>query len=117
MCLQMERIIFLLFSQPLICCKLSQNYLVLCIWDHLLRWRSESMAFKKIGILGGMGPEASADFYCKIIQYCQEKYDAVQDTDYPSIVIYSLPLYGFNESGITDKNLVLKQLIHGIEIL
>ena len=75
------------------------------------------MAFKKIGILGGMGPEASANFYYKIIKYCQEKYNAVQDTDYPPIVIYSYPLYGFDESGIIDYNLVLKQLIHGVNTL
>lgn len=75
------------------------------------------MAFKKIGILGGMGPEASANFYYKIIQYCQKKYHAVQDIDFPPIIIYSLPLYGFDESGIVDKKLVLKQLFHGIETL
>jgi len=75
------------------------------------------MAFKKIGILGGMGPESSANFYYKIIRYCQKEYQAIQDTDFPPIIIYSLPLLGFDESGILDEKIVLKQLVHGITIL
>ncbi len=75
------------------------------------------MTFKKIGILGGMGPEASANFYHKIIRYCQQKYQASQDTDFPPMIIYSLPLFGFDESGIVDKELVLQQLFEGIETL
>ena len=73
--------------------------------------------FKRIGILGGMGPETSANFFSKILKYCQEKYKAIQDIDYPPIVLYSLPLYGFDESGIVDEELVLNQLISGIKIL
>ena len=75
------------------------------------------MSLKKIGILGGMGPEASAQFYQKMIPISQKKYNAVQDTDYPPMVIYSLPLVGFNESGIVDQELVLKQLHQGIKLL
>ncbi len=75
------------------------------------------MVFKKIGVLGGMGPEASANFYYKIIHYCQKEYQAVQDTDFPPMIIYSLPLSGFDESGIVNKKLVLQQLIHGIDVL
>lgn len=75
------------------------------------------MKFKKIGILGGMGPEASACFYSKLIVLSQEKYCAVQDTDYPPILLYSLPLEGFNESGIVNKAIVLSQLIHGVKTL
>lgn len=73
------------------------------------------MSFSKtIGILGGMGPSASAAMYQEIIQLCQEKYHAVQDTDYPKIILYSLPLVGFDETGIIDAPHVLKQLHSGI---
>jgi aspartate racemase len=73
------------------------------------------MSFSKtIGILGGMGPSASAAMYQKIIQLCQEQYSAVQDTDYPKIVLYSLPLTGFDETGIVDATSVLQQLHAGI---
>ncbi len=72
---------------------------------------------KTIGILGGMGPEASANLYQRIIKYAQYKYGAVQDFDYPPIIIYSLPLLGFNETGIRDGDLVKKQLIDGVKKL
>lgn len=72
---------------------------------------------KTIGILGGMGPSANAAMYQKIIQLCQEQYSAVQDTDYPKIVLYSLPLTGFDETGIVDATHVLAQLHAGIGTL
>jgi len=72
---------------------------------------------KTIGVLGGMGPEASANLYSKIIKYAQNEYGAVQDFDYPPIIIYSLPLFGFDETGIVDEALVKKQLIEGVKKL
>ena len=52
------------------------------------------MKNKTIGVLGGMGPEATAKMYKDMIELCQEKYGAVQDND-----------------------LVYKQLISGIKKL
>ncbi len=75
------------------------------------------MKFKTIGILGGMGPEASAHLYQKMIKYAQIKYGAVQDEDYPPIILYSLPLDGFDEKGINNHQLVKEQLIKGVEKL
>ncbi len=72
---------------------------------------------KTIGILGGMGPEASSNLYSKIIKYSQNKYKAIQDSDYPPIIIYSLPLEGFDETGIINKKLVREQLIEGVKKL
>ena len=72
---------------------------------------------KTIGILGGMGPKSSAYFYDRMIKYAQKRYNAVQDYDYPPIIIYSLPLVGFNETGITNKELVKKQLIKRVKKL
>ena len=72
---------------------------------------------KTIGILGGMGPEASSNLYSKIIKYAQHQYGATQDLDYPPIIIYSLPLFGFDETGIVDNELVKKQLIDGVKKL
>jgi aspartate racemase len=72
---------------------------------------------KTIGVLGGMGPEASSNLYSKIIKYSQNKYGAVQDFDYPPIIIYSLPLFGFDETGIVDEKIVKKQLIEGVKKL
>jgi len=50
------------------------------------------MKFKKIGILGGMGPEATAEFYLRIIRIFQQKYGAKYDSDFPEMVILNLPL-------------------------
>jgi aspartate racemase len=71
----------------------------------------------KIGVIGGMGPEASCVFYEKIIKYSQEKYGAVQDTDYPELILHSLPLEGFNEIGIEDKEKVFSQLKESVRNL
>ncbi|MFH1276054.1 MAG: amino acid racemase [Candidatus Woesearchaeota archaeon] len=72
---------------------------------------------KTIGILGGMGPGATNLFYQKIIHIFQSKHQAFQDTDFPKMIIYSLPLEGFDETGIVDKTLVLKQLFEGVKLL
>jgi len=45
-----------------------------------------------IGVLGGMGPESTAYTYVRMIRYCQEKYGAVRDSDYPPILIYNMPI-------------------------
>ena len=76
-----------------------------------------SRTYKTIGILGGMGPEASSTLYARMIKYIQTRFGAEQDTDYPPIVIYSLPLSGFDETGITDEQLVSHQLIEGVKKL
>ncbi len=75
------------------------------------------MPYKTIGILGGMGPAASASMVQRILAYCQQHFHAVQDTDYPPILLYSMALEGFDESGIVDKEKVLLQLIQGVKVL
>lgn len=75
------------------------------------------MQKEMIGILGGMGPEASAYFYHLLIEIAQEKYNAVQDTDYPPVVIYNMPVKDFDETGIRDEESVRRQLIDGVRKL
>lgn len=72
---------------------------------------------KTIGILGGMGPAASAELYFRIIKTAQQNYHAVQDCDYPPIVIHSVPLDGFTEKGLVEFDLVKKQLISSVKKL
>lgn len=64
-----------------------------------------------------MGPSASADLYLRIIKYSQQKYNAVQDSDYPPIIIVSLAMSGFDETGIVDEDLVKNQLADGVKKL
>jgi aspartate racemase len=66
-----------------------------------------------IGILGGLGPEATLETYKRILRYCQTRYKAVQDHEYPHILINSLSLEGFDETGFKDPQLVLNGLVTG----
>jgi aspartate racemase len=68
--------------------------------------------FKTIGVLGGMGAAASADFYTQLVKIAQEKYKAEADDDFPPIWIYNLPVTGFNETGFVDPESVKNQMIN-----
>ncbi|HLE07191.1 MAG TPA: amino acid racemase [archaeon] len=70
-----------------------------------------------IGILGGMGPAATADFYQRMISVCQKKYEAVQDSDFPPSIIFSIPIKEFDETGIVDDEKVISTIIRGIKTL
>ncbi|MBU0980763.1 MAG: amino acid racemase [Nanoarchaeota archaeon] len=53
---------------------------------------SSGSRFKTIGILGGMGPESTAELYLRIIKLFQKKFGAKYDDDYPEMIIYNLPI-------------------------
>lgn len=50
---------------------------------------------KKIGIIGGVGPQSTDFIYEKIIEYSQKKYNAVNNADYPRLSIESVPVPDF----------------------
>lgn len=65
---------------------------------------------KTIGILGGMGPEATARLYLEIIKIFQQKYGAKYDADFPEMIILNLPLPDVvEEKGSSDKIIELLQ--------
>lgn len=74
------------------------------------------MKYKTIGILGGMGPEATAELYLKIIRIFQKEYDAKYDDDFPEIVILNLPIPDVVENPKEEKA-VEKMLIDGVKKL
>ena len=47
---------------------------------------------RKIGIIGGMGPEATINLYERIIKIFQKKYNAKYDSDFPEMYICNLPI-------------------------
>jgi aspartate racemase len=47
---------------------------------------------RKLGILGGMGPEATASLYLSIIGRCQRQLGAKYNSDFPPIIINSCPV-------------------------
>lgn len=57
-----------------------------------------------IGLIGGMGPYASAYFYKLLLKKSGSEYEAKKNDDYPEIVIDSLPVPDF----ISDTNQLLK---------
>jgi aspartate racemase len=61
---------------------------------------------KTIGIIGGMGPEATAALYTQIIRIFQRRFNARHDSDYPPIIIYSLPAPDVVERNEDEKRLV-----------
>jgi aspartate racemase len=48
--------------------------------------------YAPIGILGGMGPAATADLYLRIVRFFKREYGAFRDSDFPRIVIESVPI-------------------------
>ncbi|MDO8619422.1 MAG: amino acid racemase [Candidatus Daviesbacteria bacterium] len=54
---------------------------------------------KKIGMIGGVGPQSTDFIYEKIIDFSQSKYNAKNNSDYPRLVIESVPVPDF----ISDK--------------
>jgi aspartate/glutamate racemase len=45
-----------------------------------------------IGILGGMGPDASARLYQLMIDMARQKYGVKRNEEYPEIVLQSIPV-------------------------
>lgn len=72
---------------------------------------------KRLGILGGMGPYASCDWYKKILDISQRKFDLSQDYEYPEINIVSVQMSGWSERGIEDEELAKACLLKGIDRL
>ncbi len=66
---------------------------------------------KTIGILGGIGPESTAELYLRIIQKVQSK-GVKKNTDYPHIIINSIPA-----PELFSKNPNIKPYIQGIKDL
>ena len=55
------------------------------------------MKLKTIGVLGGLGPQATIDFYSKVLSYCQTKIEAHANECYPEMVIYNCNFPPFSE--------------------
>ncbi len=53
----------------------------------------------KIGIVSGVGPLAGADVLAKVLENAAEVYGAVEDSDYPDIVLISHGVPGVDNTG------------------
>ena len=68
---------------------------------------------KRIGIIGGVGPQATAILYQKIIKYAQEKHGAKNNNDFPSVIIESVPVPDFisNQDKMQEAKLMLENSV------
>ena len=71
---------------------------------------------KTIGILGGMGPEATADLYMSIIRKFQKNYGAKYDRDFPPFFIFSVPIPDVVEQ-IEQREEIIRMLVDGVKQL
>ena len=69
----------------------------------------------KLGVLGGIGPEATGEFYSRLISRLQEKGLIKSNKDFPQIVINSLPAPELIDEDISDKD--LKPYLEGLKEL
>ena len=59
--------------------------------------------YLKIGVLGGMGPEASATFYLSLIKLFQTELKARHNFQYPEMMIHNIPSPDNVEAGVDDE--------------
>lgn len=60
--------------------------------------------WKTVGVLGGFGPEATVDFYKRVLDYSKKKVTGARaNTGYPRIIIYSCNFIPFDTSDETTK--------------
>lgn len=64
---------------------------------------------RKIGILGGMGPAATANFQRLLIETINRG-GVREDSEFPTIITLSIPLSDWDHTGATDKVKVAKQV-------
>jgi len=69
-----------------------------------------------LGILGGMGPVATAHFYESVIRHALDR-GAKRDADFPRISLASAIIPGFDAHGFTDSTLVRDEIIKGARAL
>ena len=70
---------------------------------------------KKIGLLGGIGPEATGNFYLTLISKFQEKCLIESNKDFPQIIINSIPAPELIYQNISKKE--LESYIKGLKEL
>lgn len=74
---------------------------------------------KAIGVIGGMGPEASAKFYELLIYHAQKDFGVTKNEDFPEVYLASLPVPDFIASEERKKEAlnILKDRIESMDNL
>ena len=69
----------------------------------------------RIGVLGGIGPEATGEFYNKLIKCLQDRGIIKRNSDFPQIIINSIPAPELVFDKISKSD--LRQYIEGVKLL
>ncbi|HTW77788.1 MAG TPA: amino acid racemase [Thermoplasmata archaeon] len=72
---------------------------------------------RTIGVLGGMGPVATLEYVGRILALCQRSHGAVQDHEYPPLLVYSMSLEGSDETGVRSSRVLARELERGVAVL
>jgi len=72
--------------------------------------------YKKIGIIGGMGPESTALLYQEVIRSFQTRFEAYKDEDFPEMLIHNLPIPDITVN-VEQEELVRKMLSRSVHFL
>lgn len=75
------------------------------------------VAPRHIGVIGGMGPEATQAFVGHLLSIARATYGAKLDAEYPRMSIESLPLIGFTAQGLEDESVALETITNAIALL
>jgi aspartate racemase len=76
----------------------------------------ENFSTRTIGVLGGMGPAATAKFHQLLVAELNKR-GVKQDSHFPKIISLSIPLQDWNETGALDKYSVRRQIQRGLNWL
>jgi aspartate racemase len=71
--------------------------------------------YLRIGVLGGMGPEASAAFYLRIIKLFQTELGAQHNFEYPEMMIHNIPSPDTVEAGVDEE--LKESLLNSVDVL
>jgi aspartate racemase len=69
-----------------------------------------------IGIVSGLGPRAGSDVLDKLYQHAARRYHAIEDVDYPDVLLYSHGIEAFDMTGSIDARFG-QELITAVEVL
>lgn len=74
---------------------------------------------KSIGILGGMGPDASGELYKIMIEKARTQFSATRNEDYPDIILHSIPVPDFitNKDNVPPALAMLQHSVKGLSPL
>jgi len=72
---------------------------------------------KTIGIIGGVGPQASDYLYQQIISQAQTGHGAKNNEDFPEVVLYSIPVPDFmaDEDRLEEARVMFRRVLEGFE--